>query len=133
MKAGFIVRAAVAGMALSLPASLFAQAAWAPGTEVIGQPVQVTVNGTTNTLYMDAGGNLRIVTPGGQTVPGTWQAANGQLCVSAGGAQECVPYNAPFEAGQARTLTSSCNAVETWLAQATNQPPAQAGQPERGR
>jgi len=133
MKAGFVIRAGFAAAIVSAPVGAFAQAAWAPGSEIIGQPVQVTVNGVTNTLYMDAGGGLRIVTPGGQTVPGTWQAANGQMCLTAGGAQECVPYNAPFQAGQAMTVTSSCNAVETWLAQATNQPPAQAGAPERGQ
>jgi len=38
------------------------------------------------------------------------------------------PYNGPFQAGQALTLTSSCNATSTWLAQATNQPPPVQGQ-----
>lgn len=133
MNVGFIARAIAAGAALSAPVGVYAQAGWAPGTEVMGQPVQVTVNGTTNTLYMDAGGNLRIVTPSGQTIPGTWQAANGQLCLSAGGAQECVPYNSPFQAGQPQTLTSSCNATQTWLAQSTNQPPSQEGRSERGK
>ncbi len=133
MKTGFIARAFVAGAALSAPVGAFAQAGWAPGTEVIGQPIQVTTNGVTNTLYLDAGGNLRIITPGGQTVPGTWQAANGQLCLVVGGVQECVPYNAPFQAGQAETLASSCNTTQTWLAQATNQPPVPSAPAERGK
>ena len=30
---------------------------------------------------------------GGNTVPGTWTAANGQLCLSNGAAQECWPYS----------------------------------------
>jgi GNAT superfamily N-acetyltransferase len=44
------------------------------------------------------------------------------------------PYNAPFQAGQPVTVTSTCNATSTWLAQSTNapaNPPSQRG--ERGR
>ena len=73
------------------------------------------------------------MTPGGNTVPGTWTAANGQLCISNGTAQECVPYTGPFQAGVPQTLTSSCNASETWLAASTNQPPAAGQRGERGR
>ncbi|HEV8407442.1 MAG TPA: hypothetical protein VGQ34_05860, partial [Sphingomicrobium sp.] len=96
--------------------------------------IQVTTNGVTNTVYLDPGGQLRVMTPGGQTVPGTWTAANGQLCLSVAGRQECVPYSGPFQAGAPATLTSSCGASETWLAQATNAPPPPRGQRgERGR
>ena len=131
MKSCFIVRAAVGlGIAALLPAAALAQAT---GAEIVGQPIQVTTNGTTNTVYLDPGGQLRIVTPGGNTVPGTWTAANGQLCLGVGAAQECVPYAAPFQAGTPQTLTSSCGATETWLAQATNQPPTQGQRGERGR
>lgn len=133
MNKGLLVRAAaaVAGIAV-LPGTAFAQA-WTPGSEIIGQPVQVTTNGVANTVYFDAGGTARIVTPGGNTIPGTWTAAGGQLCLSNGTAQECFPYSAPFQAGQAVTLTSSCNASSTWLAASTNAPPAQARGGERGR
>jgi hypothetical protein len=102
------------------------------GSEVLGQPIQVTTNGVTNTVYLDPGGQLRIVTPGGTTVPGTWSAGNGQLCVSVGGAQECIPYNGPFQGGVPQTLTSSCGATETWLANNTNGPPGQGKKGERG-
>jgi hypothetical protein len=113
-----------------LPAAAMAQMA----TEVIGQPIQVTTNGVSNTVYLDPGGALRIMTPGGATVPGTWTAANGQLCLAVGGGQECVPYAQPFQAGQPLTLNSSCGATETWLAQSTNgPPPAQGERGERGR
>jgi hypothetical protein len=108
--------------AAALPGAALAQA-WTPGAEIVGQSVQVTTNGVTNTVYLDAGGSARIITPGGNTVPGTWSAANGQLCLSNGGAQECWPYASPFQAGQPVTLTSSCNATSTWLAAATNTPP----------
>ena len=108
--------------AAALPGAALAQA-WTPGAEIVGQSVQVTTNGVTNTVYLDAGGSARIITPGGNTVPGTWSAANGQLCLSNGGAQECWPYASPFQAGQPVTLTSSCNATSTWLAAATNAPP----------
>jgi len=102
--------------------------------EIVGQPVQVTTNGVTNTVYLDPGGSARIVTPGGNTTPGTWTAANGQLCLSAGGPQECWPYASAFRAGQPVTLTSSCNSTSTWLASATNAPPPPPGQRgERGK
>ena len=117
----------------AFPAAALAQA-WTPGSEVVGQSVQVTTNGVTNTVYLDAGGSARIVTPGGNTVPGTWTAANGQLCLNNGAAQECWPYASPFQAGQPVTLTSSCNSSSTWLAASTNAPPPPAGQRgERGR
>jgi hypothetical protein len=135
MKSCFLLRAAV-GLTIGamLPAAALAQAGWTPGAEIVGQPIQVTTNGTTNTVYLDPGGQLRITTPGGNTVPGTWTAANGQLCLGVGGANECVPYSAPFQRAQPLTLTSSCGATETWLAQATNQPPPIQGQKgERGR
>jgi hypothetical protein len=127
------VGSAAAGLTLivALPSAALAQAT---GAEIIGQPIQVTTNGVTNTVYLDAGGAARIATPGGNVVPGTWTAANGQLCLSNGSAQECWPYNAPFQAGQPVTLTSSCNATSTWLASATNSPPPAQGQRgERGK
>jgi len=135
MKSSLLVRVAV-GLTTGamLPAAAMAQAGWTPGVEVVGQPIQVTTNGTTNTVYLDPGGQLRIMTPGGSTVPGTWTAASGQLCMMVGGAQECVPYTGPFQAGAPMTLTSTCGASETWLAQSTNAPPAPAqAAPERGR
>ena len=128
---GLMVRVAI-GLAAGtmIPAAAMAQMA----TEVIGQPIQVTTNGVSNTVYLDPGGALRIMTPGGSTVPGTWTAANGQLCLAVGGGQECVPYAQPFQAGQPLTLNSSCGATETWLAQSTNgPPPAQGERGERGR
>lgn len=131
MKSSFATRAMI-GVVIAAAASGTAFAQATPGAEIIGQPIQVTTNGTTNTLYLDPGGTLRIMTPGGNTVPGTWTAANGQLCISNGAAQECVPYAAPFQAGQPLTLTSSCGASETWLAQATNAPPPPPVSGQRG-
>jgi hypothetical protein len=120
MKIGIVGRVAAGLMLMTaLPGAAFAQAA----TEIIGQPIQVTTNGVINTVYLDAGGTARIMTPGGNTVPGTWTAANGQLCLSNGTAQECFPYTAPFQPRQAVTLTSSCGQNSTWLAASTNAPP----------
>jgi hypothetical protein len=134
MNIGFVARA-VAGVTLAtaMPGMALAQDAWVPGSEIVGQSIQVTTNGTTNTIYFDQGGAARMVTPSGNTVPGTWQAANDQLCLSNGSAQECWPYNGPFQPGQPQTLTSSCNATSSWLAQSTNQPPSQGQKGERGR
>ena len=72
------------------------------------------------------------MTPAGNTVPATWQVASGQLCLNNGTAQECFPYTAPFQANTPLTLTSSCNATSTWLAQATNVPAPPVAAPERG-
>ena len=132
MVIGFFLRTSAAlGLALSSAAAL-AQSAWTPASEVVGQPIQVTTNGVTNTVYLDAGGNARMISAGGRTVNGNWTAAGGQLCLNNGAAQECWPYAGPFQAGAPVTLTSSCNATSTWLAQATNvPPPTSAG--ERGR
>jgi len=131
MKSSFVGRLAVGVAALiALPGTALAQAA----TEIVGQPVQVTTNGVTDTVVLNPGGQATITSPGGTAVNGTWTAANGQLCLSNGTAQECWPYNGPFQAGQPMTLTSSCNATSTWLAASTNTPPpppAQRG--ERGR
>lgn len=137
MKVSLVARAAV-GLTLvaALPAAAMAQA-WAPGAEITGQAVQVTTNGVSNTVYLDQGGTARIMTPAGRTVNGTWTAANGQLCLNNGTAQECWPYATPFQAGQPLTLTSSCNATSTWLASAVNTPPPPPPAPsaagERGK
>ena len=133
MKIGFVPRAGLGlVMALAVPGIAHAQV-WTPGAEVVGQPIQVTTNGVTNTVYLDAGGSARIMTPGGNTIPGSWSATGGQLCLSAGGGQECWPYSGPFQAGQPLTLTSSCNQASTWLASATNAPPVQGERGERGK
>ena len=121
-----------AGVGLAAMMALPGMALAQTGAEILGQPIQVTTAGVTNTVFLDPGGSARIVTPGGNTVPATWTAANGQLCISTGAAQECWPYTAPFQAGQPLTLASSCGQSSTWLASATNAPPpGQRG--ERGR
>jgi hypothetical protein len=132
MKSWLVARACVGvAAAMALPAVAVAQNA----SEIVGQPVQVTTNGVTNTVYLDPGGAARIMTPGGNTVTGTWTAANGQLCLSTGAAKECFPYAAPFQAGQPLTLTSSCGQSATWLAASTNAPPPPASgqRGERGK
>jgi len=134
MKSRYIVRAASALVLMTaIPGIALAQAAWVPGSEIIGQPVTVTTNGVTNTVYLDPGGTARVMTPGGNTVPGSWSAANGQLCLSTGAAQECWPYASPFQAGQPVTLTSSCSSSSTWLASSTNAAPPPANRTERGK
>lgn len=121
------------GAALIVPTTTaLGQTPWVPGTEIIGQSAQVQTNGVVNTVYFDPGGTARIVTPSGNTVAGTWAAANGQLCLGTGAAQECWPYASPFQAGQPITLTSNCQATSTWTALGTNQPPMQQGAGERG-
>ncbi len=103
---------------------------WTPGSEIVGQSVQVETNGVVNTVYFDPGGAARILTPAGNTVQGTWTAAGGQLCLQTGTGQECWPYASAFQAGQQVTLTSSCQVASRWTALSTN--PAQARGGERG-
>jgi len=120
--------------ALVIPAMAQAQAGWTPGAEIVGQPVQVTTNGVTNVVTLSPGGQAQISSPAGNVVNGSWTAANGQLCLGNGVAQECFPYAAPLQAGQPVTVTSSCNATSTWLAASTNQAPPTLGQRgERGQ
>ncbi len=121
---------AMAGMA-ALIAPAAASAQWAPGSEIVGQTVQVTTNGVTNSVHLGTGGQAQITTPGGNVIPASWTAANGQLCLNNGMAQECWAYTSAFQAGQPVTLTSSCGS-STWLASATNQPPPPSVQGERG-
>jgi len=134
MKTVLIARAAAGLAIVTVPGVALAQA-WVPGSEIVGQPVTVTTNGVSNTVYLDPGGTARIMTPGGNTVAGTWSAANGQLCLGNGAAQECFPYASPFQAGTPVTLASSCGSSSSWLASSTNAPatPAQGQRGERGK
>lgn len=128
-----IIRATVGTLLVGAPVAGFTQPGWIPGSEIVGQSVQVETSGVTNTVFFDPGGVARIQTPNGNSVPGTWSAANGQLCLSTGGAQECWPYARPFQAGQQMALTSSCASTSRWTALGTNQaPPVQQGAGERG-
>ena len=130
--AKLLLKVAIAGAALVAPAAaVVAQSGWVPGSEIAGQTVQVQTNGVTNSIYFGADGTATISTPSGTTVPGTWSAAGGQLCLSANGAQECWPYSQPFQAGRQMAMTSSCQQVTTFLAQSTNAP-SQDNAGERG-
>ena len=110
---------------VALPTTAFAQE-WVPGTEIVGQSVVVETNGVANTVYFDAGGAARIVSPSGRVVNASWTSANHSLCLNSGVASECWPYSQAFQAGQRVTLTSSCQAVSNWLPNGTNAPPVQA-------
>jgi hypothetical protein len=124
--------ATVLAGAAALVAPAAASAQWAPGSEIVGQTVQVQTNGVTNSVLVSPGGQATITTPSGRAIPATWTAGGGQFCLNTGLAQECWAYNAPFQAGQPVTLTSSCGA-STWLANAVNQPPpSQTPAGERG-
>lgn len=119
------------GIAVAVAPSAASAQMWTPGSEIVGQSVQVNTNGVVNTVYFDPGGAARIMTPSGNTVPGRWSTANSQLCLDVGGPAECWPYQAAFQPGQNVTLTSSCNVTSQWLANSTNMPEQQR-MPERG-
>lgn len=127
--------AAISILAATALSASGAEAQWTPGSELVGQSVRVEANGIENTIYFDAGGAARIVTPTGSVVPASWTTGPTGLCLNAAGAQECWNYAAPMTAGQPLSLTSSCQVTSTWLASATNvtPPPPQAGSAgERG-
>ena len=110
---------------VAMPAAAIAQE-WVPGSEIVGQSVVVETNGVANTVYFDAGGAARIVSPAGRVVNASWTAANRNLCLNSGVASECWPYQQAFQAGQRVTLTSNCQAVSSWSPNGVNQPPVQA-------
>jgi hypothetical protein len=118
---------------VAVPAASFAQV-WVPGSEIVGQSVVVETNGVANTVYFDAGGAARIVSPQGKVVNASWTAANNNLCLNNGAASECWPYQQAFQAGQRVTLTSNCQAVSNWLPNGTNSmaPPVKENLGERG-
>ncbi len=127
-----LTAALVAGVASIVAPSAASAQMWTPGSEIVGQSVQVNTAGTVNTVYFDQGGVARIATASGAQVQGRWSAVNQQLCLEVGGATpECWPYQAPFQAGQAVTLTSTCRATSQWVANNTNMP-VSARQGERG-
>ena len=110
---------------VAMPAAAIAQE-WVPGSEIVGQSVVVETNGVANTVYFDAGGAARIVSPSGRVVNASWTAANRNLCLNSGVASECWPYQQAFQAGQRVTLTSNCQAVSSWSPNGVNQQPVQA-------
>ena len=127
-----LAAALLAGMTAIVAPSAASAQMWTPGSEIVGQSVQVNTNGTVNTVYFDQGGAARIMTPSGTSVPGRWSVANQQLCLDIGtGPAECWPYRSAFQAGQNVTLTSNCNVTSQWLANGTNMPEQQS-MPERG-
>ncbi|MCY7398549.1 MAG: hypothetical protein LH466_06920, partial [Sphingomonas bacterium] len=58
----------VAGMTAVVAPSAASAQMWTPGSEIVGQSVQVNTNGTVNTVYFDQGGAARIMTPAGNSV-----------------------------------------------------------------
>ena len=134
MKIALATIAALGATAVVLPSSASAQT-WTPGSEIVGQPVQVVTDGVTNTVYFDTATSDRIVTPNNNSVAGSWAAANQQLCMVVNGVQECWPYTAPFQAGVPVTLTSlTSSKPSTWTALSVNPgAPAAGRKGERGR
>ena len=122
---GLIYGAVLLGAPLSA-----AYSQWTPGSELVGQAVQVETHGIVNTVYFDPGGAARITTPAGNVVNGNWTAAGGQLCLQTATGRECWPYQAAFQAGQQVTLVSSCQVASRWTPLSTN--PVQEPAGERG-
>jgi hypothetical protein len=124
----------IVGLALAWSGTALAQG-WTPGSEIVGQPVQVVADGVTNTIYFDTATSQRITTPQNNAIAGGWTAANQQLCLVDQGIQECWPYTAPFQAGVPVTLTSlTSSKPSTWTALSVNPgAPGVARKGERGQ
>ena len=105
---------------------------WTPGSEIIGQTVQVETNGVVNSITFNADGSASIATPSGRIVPASWTATGNQLCLTSGAQTECFPYSQAFQAGQTVTITSNCNATSRWLASSVNPPASELRAGERG-
>lgn len=123
-----------AALAVAAPSAAAAQSMSPTGAEIAGHPVRVSfANGTSNTLYFDPSGSVRIAGPAGEELTqGRWFVQNSNLCLEAGaGLRECWPYQAAFQPQRAVTLTSDCGSTSQWTALSTNEPaPRRAG--ERG-
>jgi hypothetical protein len=134
MKIAIATIAALGATAVVLPSSAFAQT-WTPGSEIVGQPVQVVADGVTDTVYFDTATSNRVVTPNNNSLAGSWTAANQQLCMVVHSVQECWPYTAPFQAGVPVTLTSlTSSKPSTWTALSVNPgAPAPGRRGERGK
>nr|WP_294850417.1 hypothetical protein [uncultured Sphingomonas sp.] len=117
------MRCLIAAAAIALTAPLGAQTGWVPGSEIVGQSAQVTTADVTNTVYLDPNGRARIVTPAGRTVPASWTASQQKLCLYSGGASECWPYDAPFQAKKLTALSSSCGGLSEWVMNGVNPQP----------
>lgn len=111
-------------VAIAISAPIAAQSAWVPGSEIVGQSALVTTAGVTNTVFLDAGGHARVITPAGRSVPASWTASGQKLCLYTGSATECWPYEAPFQAHKLTALSSSCGGLSEWVMNDVNALPA---------
>lgn len=117
------MRVVLALATIGVAAPVSAQTTWGVSNEITGQSAQVTTAGVTNTVYFDAGGNARVVTPGGQTVPATWTASAGKFCLLTGAATECWTSQAPIQAQKLTALSSSCGGLSEWVFNGVNAAP----------
>jgi len=137
VKKGIILKSLAACALVAAPLSA-AIAQWMPGSEIVGQTIQVETNGITNTVILDAGGTARITSLGGNLVPASWSATGNQLCLTTGTNQDCWNYAAPFQAGAPMTMVNQCQVSSRWTALGTNMmappppPMQQAPAGERG-
>ena len=113
---------AAGACALGIAFSSAAAAQTAPmGAEIYGQTVQVRfADGTTNNVMFMQNDTATIRSMDGMSMPATWAVRGGDLCLMAGGAEECWDYNNRFVAGQAMPMMSSCGAASQWTALGVN-------------
>lgn len=121
-----IIRTLIALIALSTAS--IASAQWVPGSEIVGQQVQVQTEGVLNTVYFESGGYARITSPSGaRVVNATWTAARGKLCLQTESTFDCYPYRAPFTARVPVSLISDCGVLSSWTALTTYIAPFERG------
>ena len=66
-----LLKAAFFGAAIVAPIGAVAAQAWTPGSEIVGQTVQVQTNGVMNSITFNADGTATITTPSARTTSAT--------------------------------------------------------------
>lgn len=121
-----MIRVVAALVGLSVASAANAQ--WVPGSELVGQQVQVQTNGITNLVYFGPDGVAEIRSPSGATVvQANWIAQEGHICLRTSTTHDCYPYRAPFEAGRAISLTSDCAVQSVWVPLSVAERPGERG------
>jgi hypothetical protein len=92
-------------------------AAWTPGSELVGQEIQVQTNGVVNTIQFEPNGIAHIRSPSGaKVVDATWTTDQNQLCLRNGQAFDCYEYKAPIDVTRPVSLKSVCGVNSQWTA-----------------
>ena len=118
------ILAGVGIVGLGIMSASAASAQTQSGAELIGHTVDVAyADGTRNSVYFGPNGQARINGTNGATAAASWYTEGSSLCLQTAAAKECWGYGSRFAAGNAVSMSSSCNGVSQWTARSVNAPP----------